>query len=252
MIQSFVWVCVRWFPFGAAAYLLIVFLFRRMWRELPFFLCYLASALLTGVLRYATLHVGQRAYFYTYWISDLFVSLTVLLAIYEVFLRRLFVRFHKTTAYRRAFPVAGTVVFILTVASALIAADKGATFQMASRAFDFMRTAILLFFIGLMTLMGRQWSRYDLGIALGFGLQAAVALTAAAIRTRANYVPTFWDSVEMVAYDVSCLIWIITFSLPDKTGGRPTLHGVDVDHLYQTQKWEAVLKQWLKRKNPTS
>lgn len=251
MIQSLLWGGVRWFPFGAAAYLLSVFLFRRLWRELPFFMCYLAAALLTGVLRYITLQTGQRSYFYTYWISDLFVSLTVLLAIYEVFLRRLFVGFHKTAAYRRVFPVVGAGVFILTVVTAVIAGNKGAAFQMASRAFDFMRTAVLVFFIGLMTLMGRQWSRYDLGIALGFGIQAAAALAAAAIRTRANYVPTFLDLVEILAYDLSCLIWIIAFSRQDQIHAGQALHETDLDQLHQTQRWEVLLKRWLKPKKRT-
>jgi hypothetical protein len=250
MIQSLLLGSVRWFPFGAAAYLLLVFLLKRLGRELPFFMCYLAAALLTGVLRYFTLRIGQTSYFYTYWISDLFVSLAVFLAIYEVFLRRLFVGFQRTAAYRLVFPLAGAVLLTLTVATALAAPNKGAAFQMASRAFDFLRTALLIFFIGLMTLMGRRWSRYDLGITLGFGIQAAVALAAAAVRTRANYTPGFWDFVEVVVYDFSCLIWLFTFSRQERRErvAYPTEEALD--QLQNARKWEIALKQWFKPKKP--
>jgi len=248
MIQTVIWSMARWFPTAAVVYLLSVLLWRRLWRELPFFVFYLSSALLTAALRYSSFFWGTKPYFYTYWITDLSVSLAVLLAIYEVFLRRLFIGFHKTVAYRRIFSVIGAAILVLTVITALQAANEGAAFQMAARAFDFMRTAVLVFFIGLMTLMGRQWTRYDLGIALGFGIQAAAALAAAAVRTRTHYVPTVLDSIELWAYDISCLIWILSFSVKERVADLEIAEKPSHELVNQARTWETVLKNWLSPK----
>jgi hypothetical protein len=136
-------------------------------------------------------------------------------------------------------------ILILTVFTALEAHDKGAAFKMASRASDFMRTAILVFFIGLMAFMGREWTRYDLGIALGFGIQAAAALATAAVRTQVHYKPTFMDTIEAVAYNISCVIWLITFWRPAKNGIAEPQHDLDRTMLEEARSWETVLKDWL-------
>src|SRR5262249_51350884 len=140
----------------------------------------------------------------------------VFLAIYEVFLRRLFPGFQKIRFYRKLFSWVAVGVLVLTVLTALQAHDKGAAFRMASRAFDFARTAMLVFFISLMAFMGRQWTRYDLGITLGFAIQAAVALANAAVRVRMHYRPSVMDTVEVIAYNVTCVIWLVTFWKPEK------------------------------------
>jgi hypothetical protein len=233
----------------AVALLATVFVWRRLFRELPFFFLYLISALSITGLRYAAMYAGPRTYFYTYWISDLAGSLVVLLAIYEVFLRRLFRGFQKIHFYRNLFPVAAGICLLLTVLSAAQANDRNAAFQMASRAFDFMRTAILVFFIGLMALMGREWTRYDLGIALGFGFQAAAALANAAVRARMHYRPTFMDTVQGVAYDVSCLVWLATFVRPEHPPLMYPSEHFDPEMLRQARTWQATLRNWLTRGN---
>src|SRR5215472_6845095 len=181
MLLAWLLFFLRWFPLLVVSLLVAIFLWRRAWREVPFFFVYLASALLIGIVRYAALLLSRRSYFYTYWISDLIISIVAFLPMYEVFLRQLFAGFSKNRFYRNVFPLVAAAVLVLGVLTALQARDKGAAFQMASRAFDFMRTSVLVFFIGLMLFMGRYWTRYDLGITLGFAIQAAVALTAAAV-----------------------------------------------------------------------
>lgn len=233
----------------AVLLLVTIFVWRRLFRELPLFFAYLVSALSITVLRYGALRLGHRPYFYTYWISDLAESLVVLLAIYEVFLRRLFRAFQKIHFYRNLFAAAAAVVFLLTVLSALQANDKNAAFQMASRAFDFMRTAILVFFISLMAFMGREWTQYDLGIALGFGFQAAAALANAAVRAQVHYKPTFMDTVEGIAYDVSCLVWLATFMKPEQRPVTYPPEHLDPEILRQARTWQAMLKDWLTKES---
>jgi hypothetical protein len=245
MFQTWLMVAVRWFPVTAVALLAVIFVWRRQWRELPFFFLYLASALLAVIAEYLSLRLSKRAFFYTFWISDLVASVVVFLAMYEVFLRRLFTGFHRNRLYRKSFRLVAIAILVLAVLTALQAHDEGAAFRMASRAFDFMRTAVLIFFIGLMLFMGRVWTRYDLGITLGFAIQAAVALANAAVRARMHYRPTVLDTVEIFAYNISCIIWLITFWRPESRVELPPGDQLDREMLHQARNWEAILKDWL-------
>jgi hypothetical protein len=245
MLQTWSWFFFRWFPVLAVSLVAVIFLWRRLWRELPFFFLYLASAMLVGVVRYGGYLLGRRANFYSYWISDLAMAVVAFLPMYEVFLRRLFAGFHKNRFYRNIFPLVAATVLLLAVLTAWQAQDKGAAFQMASRAFDFMRTAVLVFFIGLMLLMGRDWTRYDLGITLGFAIQAAVALASAAVRASVHYQPTLFDTVERIVYDLSCLIWLITFWKPEKRTQFVPAERLDPAMLHEARTWETQLKDWL-------
>jgi hypothetical protein len=245
MIENWLWVTVRWFPVVAVAVLGIIFARRRLWHRLPFFFLYVACALLFVAVQLVSFRVGRKAYFYGYWITDLASSVVVLLPMYEVFLRRLFPGFQRNRFYRSAFPVFAGLIFVLAVLTALQSPDKGSAFQMASRAFDFMRTAILVFFIGLMALMGRQWTRYDLGVTLGFGIQAAVALANSAVKARMHYRPTVLDFVELFAYNLSCLIWLVTFWKPERPSQIVPAEQLDPAMLHQARGWEQQLKTWL-------
>lgn len=245
MFQTWLSIVVGWFPAVAVASLVVVFVFRRLWRELPFFFLYLDTALLVVVARYFSFHLGRKPYFYTFWICDLVISAVAFLPMYEVFLRRLFTGFHRNRFYRSIFPLVAMAILLLAVLTALQAHDKGAAFQIASRAFDFMRTAVLVFFIGLMMFMGRDWTRYDLGITLGFAIQAAVALANSAVRVRMHYKPTIMDTIEIIAYNISCLIWLITFWKPEKRVEFSPDEQLDPNMLREARTWETQLKNWL-------
>jgi hypothetical protein len=224
-------------------------LWRRTYRSLPFFFIYVLSAWAIGIFRYVAFKVGPRPYFYTYWISELAAAVTVSLALYEVFLRRLFQRFHKVRFYRNLFPAIAIVILVLTIITALQAPDRKAAFLMASRGFDFVRTSVLVFFVALMAIMGREWERYDFGISLGFGLQAAAALVNAAVRTQMHYKPTALGTVEVVAYDIACIIWLFTFSKGESSKITVAPDAFSPEPLDQARKWEDAVKELLKKKH---
>jgi hypothetical protein len=217
---------------------------RRVYRELPFFFFYIVSALCIGIARYVGFHIGHDVYFYVYWVSELAGAVFVSLALYEVFLRRLFPSFQKVRFYRNLFPLAAAVILLLTLVTASGAPDRHAAFLTASRGADFVRTAILVFFVALMALMGREWPRYDFGIALGFGIQAAVALADTAVRSRLHYRPPILDTVEFVGYNLSCLIWVITFWKREKPLAQPPTN-LGLGTLGEAKKWEDSLKEFI-------
>jgi hypothetical protein len=222
-----------------------ILFWRRAYRHLPLFFVYVLSAWLVGIVRYAAFKLGPQPYFYVYWISELAGVVTVSLVFYEVFLRRLFPRFYKVRFYRNLFPAIAIAILFLTIITALQASDKRAAFSAASHAFDFVRTAVLFFFVILMTLMGREWPRYDFGIALGFGLHAAVALVHFAVRTQFHDKPAILDVMDMVAYDLACFIWLITFLKPEKSPPQLPPDRLSVETLDQARKWEDTVKDLL-------
>lgn len=235
-----------WFPVLALLLLTFIFVWRRTYRELPLFFAYIVSAWLIGVIRYSSFRLTTRGvYFYSYWISELAGAVFVSLALYEIFLRRLFAKFHKTRFYGRLFPAVAFAILLLTIITALQSADKRAAFQAASRAFDFARTAALVFFLALMLFMGRVWTRYDLGVALGFGIQAAAALANAAVRARLQHRSELFDLIEVITYEAACLIWVITFAKPEKRRPFQTADPLSQEMLHEARKWESVLKDWL-------
>ena len=233
-----------WFPVLALVLVSSFMVWRRVYRELPFFFFYIVSALCIGIARYVGFHFGHDVYFYVYWVSELAGAVFVSLALYEVFLRRLFPAFQRVRFYRNLFPLAAAVVLILTLVTASEASDRHAAFLTASRGADFVRTAILIFFVALMALMGREWPRYDFGIALGFGVQAAAALADTAVRSRLHYRPALLDTVEFLAYNLSCLIWVITFWKQEKPSGQ-TPTNVGLKSLDEAKKWEDSLKDFI-------
>lgn len=222
-----------------------MFLWRRIWFDLPFFFLYIISAPLIGLLRYATAALNQHVYLYVYWISELELAVVFSLAVYEVFLRRLFPRFQKVRLYRMLFPAMAGLVLLLTIVVVLESSNQSKGFQVASSAFDFVRTAFLVFFMFLMLLMGRRWGRYDLGITLGFGIQAAAALANAAVRTRLGHRSTFFDNAEIVTFEIACVIWLITFLKPETSDRLRPAEPLDASVLPEARKWESVLKDWL-------
>lgn len=223
-----------------------IFLWRKTYRELPLFFTYIVSAWTTGLLRYAALNVGRATYFYTYWVSELVVAVVVSLALYEVFIRRLFPRFYKVRFYRNLFPIAALIILILTITTALQAVDRQAALLRASHVLDLIRTAALVFFVALMAVMGRNWTRYDFGIALGFGVQASAAVLNAAASMQTRFNPTILGTIEPVAYDISCLIWLITFWKPQRSVVAASSDQVSAaEALHRARTWEEALKDFL-------
>ena len=234
-----------WFPVIVLMLVSVLFLRYRVYRELPLFFLYILSAPGVGLLRYVTFRISTSAYFYLYWICELELAVVFSLAVYEIFLRRLFRRFHKVRLYRLLFPAVAGIILLLTIIAALESPNQHAAFQLASRVFDFLRTAFLVFFMFLMLLMGRQWSRYDLGITLGFGLQAAAALANAAVRGKLGHRSQIFDNAEIMAFEVACVIWLITFLKPEPSGALQPAAPLDPSVLPHARKWEEVLKDWL-------
>ncbi len=242
---NWLWEVSAWLSLPVLGLLAGLIAGRKLYREFPFFFAYVLTTSVVGVVRFVVYKEYAKLYFYVFWSSDFVLLVVTFLALYETFLRRIFPAFSKVRLYRHLFPAAGAVVAFLAFLTALHSPDKHSTFLTMSRIFDFLRSAVIAFFVILILLMRREFSGYEFSIACGFGLQAAVALVNSALKTQANYKSTILDHLESVAYDAACLIWLITFWKREKHTEFLSPEQLDPTMLHQARSWETVLKNWL-------
>lgn len=224
-------------------------LWRKLWRQFAFFFCYIALELAIDAARKATFS-KPKAYLYTYWITAVVAALFALLATCELFVKRIFPRFYEVGFYRYLFLVVGAILAGL----AMLTVFGGLGFAVLAnlfRTFDFLRAAVLVFFIALMLFMGRGWARYEFGIALGLGLDAAAFLVVFAIFTRSGPLHGVLRDLPVFAFDAASIIWLVTFLRPEK----PTVvraAPVRPEVLEQAREWERTLKDSLggKKREP--
>ncbi len=188
---------------------------------------------------------SSRTYSYVYWISDLVLMILTFLAVYELFVMRLFPRFYTLAIFRYLFGIAASFTILVGWLTALEAANRAAALAIEDRVLDFVVVAMLTFFVSLMLLMGREWSKYDLGISFGFVINAAASLITSAAWVRSRYKHTIIDQLPLIAFDISCFIWLITFWKPEKRTEFLSPEQLDPAMLHQARSWETVLKNWL-------
>jgi len=104
---------------------------------------------------------------------------------------------------------------------------------------------VLIFFVGLMIFMGRRWTRYELGIAMGLALQASAVLITSAIYS--PFVRSLLERLPVIVYDIACILWLVTFLKPETFESPPTAP-ISREIIEETKKWEHTLKKSLTRK----
>lgn len=237
---------LEWMSVPVLALLAGILVWRKLHHEFPFFFWYLIASGVGSVLRFVV-HFGSiRAYFYAYWLSDLVITIFNFLAIYELFVRRLFPWFYRVRLYRYLFPVAASAIILAGWLTALEAPAKNSAFLIESRVLSFVLAATLAFFVGLMLVMGRTWTRHDLGIASGFAFTLGTFLMMTAFWSRSQYYTSnVVRYIGVLGFDLSCLIWLITFWGPKRQTELLHPESLDPAVLREAKNWEHALKDWL-------
>lgn len=242
---DWIWDVVAWVSLPLLIMLAGVMFWRRLVRDFPFFFTYVTVTAFIGVLRFiAYKGYPPKVYFYVYWSSDFVILLVTFLAIYEIFLKRLFRGFARVRFYRYLFPSFAVLISLIAFLMALHAPDQRAAFSTVSRIFDFLRSIVIGFFVLLILFMGRIFAGYEFSITSGFGIQAAIAFAKAAVRLHKGARSPSMERLELVAFDLACVIWLWSFSTGKKTLS-PDLHGADPNALGEARKWEKSLKEFV-------
>lgn len=237
---------VGWFSLPVLAVLAGILIWRRVPREFLYFFNYLVANEVVGLVRLGVYYARYRSYNSIYGLSDLLISIFAFLASYELFIKRLFPRFYAVRFYRYLFPAAAIFITLCAIPTTLHT-PKNLILTTVIHVFDILRVTTLFFFVGLMVFMGRRWTQYELGIAMGLIVEASALLITSAVWAQKPFMRHLLDQLPPVAFDVSCLIWLITFLKPEK----PTLAGsapVSPEVLQEARKWEDALKESLRKK----
>jgi hypothetical protein len=236
---------IDWFSLPSLALLAWILLSRGWRKEFPLFFLYVIATQFVGFTRLLTFGASANLYRTVYFVSDIVLAVFAFLATYELFIKRLFPRSHKISLFRYLFPTAAIVIAVLAVASALYGNHK-AVLVITARVYEVCRTAVLVFFVALMTLMGRQWSKQEFGIASGFGLDVSTSLAVLAFWSRDSRPDPIIGKIPVIAYDLACIIWIFSFWKPRNTPSTSSADTrADAETLHEARKWEQVLKDLL-------
>jgi hypothetical protein len=226
-----------------------VMIYRKLYREFPFFFVYLLAAAANEVIRLIFLHGPWIQYFYAYWLTEGVDVFLAFLVLYEVFLLRLFPGINITPIYRYLFPIAGAVVAGLTLLMLASAPSRGPS-RLAvlvgefTLALSFCQVAVLAFFCGLMLFMSREWRRHELGIAAGFGIYGAVKLITTVQRAQQHYGSL--QQLPTVAYVLATLIWLVYLS---KSDPKPEETVITEEMVQQVERvYGQVLEMFRKRR----
>jgi hypothetical protein len=237
-------ILIDWFALPSLAVLACILLYRKWYREFPLFFCYVVLTEMVGLTRYAASKGSPSVYSKVYWISNLVVVLFAFLASYELFVRRLFPRFYKIRFFRILFTLAAILVNVLVVIAAIYGNHKR-WLLLSARIEEFLRAAVVFFFVALMTVMGRKWEMKEFGIAFGFGLDVAISLASVALWTQASNRSPLVSRIPVIAYDIACMIWIYCFWRAPKSEPAVPTAPLSPEALHEAKKWEESLKEYI-------
>jgi len=235
---------IDWFALPSLALLAGVLIYRNQQRQFPLFFLYVVGAEVVGVTRLAASGAPSLVYRYVYWISEIVVVLLSLFAAYELFVKRLFPDFYKVRFFRYLFPMVAIVVNTGMVLLAIFGNHKR-LLLLTARTGEFLRAAVLIFFVSLMVLLGRRWEKREFGIAAGFVLDVSTALAEVAIWSHAPSKNAVISRIPVIAYDIACIIWIYCFWNAPKSEQEVPTAPPSPEALHEARKWEESLKDYM-------
>lgn len=199
--------------------LLVVLLWRQLYRRFPWFFGYVLSSLLETVALFF-LRNRTSAYFKVYWISDTATTLLLFLALQEVF-RSIFQRFYRMTWFKFIFPAIGVLLVIIAVVSALshpsTVEDRLTKIILTAEVgLGFLQLGLFLFFFVAVRFFRVRWQQYAFGIAFGFGVSASGSLIAFLLRSEfGTKFHTMFRIAVPLSYTLALVVWLITFLTPE-------------------------------------
>jgi hypothetical protein len=250
-LAAWLWRIVDWGSTAIMAMVMGIFVWRKLYREFPFFFMFLLATEGASALRFFAIDRGPRTYFYTYWISDILLSGVNLLVAYELFALRLFPKFYKIRVYRYMFIAFVAIIALGAWLSAMESGNKYTTLVIQARVFDFTIVGTMAFLLLLMMVMGREWTQYEFAIASGFVVSNAGHLFASAVWARTHYRQGIIQEIAPITFDIACLFWLYCFWSKERVFNRRGTSNVQPEMVEQARKWQAVLKESILPKKRT-
>jgi hypothetical protein len=201
--------------------LLAILVWRKIYREYPFFFSYIIFSIYSAFARLAVAQHYQ-VYFMVFWITAGIYAVLGLLVLDEIF-RWFFSAFYRYWNWFWAlFPVVSAVVLATSVWYAIyyppIQANRVISFVLVfGIAVNLVQIGLFLLFFALVRILKlRRWE-YPFAIVMGFAMAAFGALAAYLLRsefgTKFNPVVQY---APPVAYTLAVVLWLIVFSGPER------------------------------------
>jgi hypothetical protein len=212
---------IGWMALALQACVAIVMVRRKLVRELPFFFAYTAYHVAQYCVETIAYKRSYAAYFYTYWATEIFDALLVLLVLQEVF-GQVFRPYEALRSVGVALFRVG--LLLLVVASIVIASgtprvmqysDRVNAFFAVQRSTLFVQAGLILFLILSSRFFGLGWRNHLFGISLGFGGMACVSGLGSALAPLMPPPLNDWF-VQSIAYGfiVGIVVWFCYFIAP--------------------------------------
>ena len=213
----------------ALQFALVLLFWRRRFflHKFPAFFRYIGFSVVACVLQIAILRRGS-IYFWVYWVDQIIYAVLAMLAVREVFQ----MVWDMKQGVRRFFVWILMAIFcVVAVSWGLHRAtlqDPVTAFDPACRAFRASVHMLEVILCGLAILLVRKFTRYHLGIMMGFGV-SATAQFLAFVGQFFNFGPMFKEAViyaPLSAYIAASGTWLFTFLSKPKLNAQ--LNPVDV------------------------
>lgn len=224
---------------------------RGLIRKFPAFSSYLAFHIIETVTAFVILNRFGRAswaYFYQYWILQAIGFGLRFAVIYEIF-------YHLLKPYeglRRAstlvFRWVGVVLLVIAIGVAIAGPSNEPAWAVAGavvaeRSINVVQCGLLVLLFLFASYFALTWRNYVFGIALGFGVIAAVELLASALATQsALFASGVFNLLPRISYDLAVIIWVAYLVSPEPS--RIELKALPQHDL---EKWNQELLQLLQR-----
>jgi hypothetical protein len=198
--------------------------YRRAWRTLPLFCAYSVWSLLDDGISYLVLYHAPKAYFNTYFISNIVDSTLQFCVLVELawsIFRPFRASLPKYTIWFLAgiMALAGAIIwpFVKNPSFAHIPAQWHAQWDFMGRFMQtdsFLRVLFFLVLAGCSQLLSIGWRDRELQIATGLGFYSLVAVAVAAFQSQVGALHHYRDLDEMrvAAYIASLAYWAFSFA----------------------------------------
>jgi hypothetical protein len=237
---------------GGLAMLLI---WRRTYREFPFFFGYILSSILITAIRLSLMGGDYLIFFKVYWATEVLYVVLALLALHEAF-RCVFFGFYELRWFGLLFPGVVAIISTIAITDALRHPPAqapqiiGVILSFGS-AVSYVKVGLFGLFFLLVLLFGLRWRSYPFGIVLGFAAPAFGSWFAYGLRSEFG---TKFNSLSKYAVPVAYLcgvaLWLGTFVRPPDPEPAWLATMTPEEMLEVVQRYLKLLKSLGKKHDP--
>ncbi|MCU1271665.1 MAG: hypothetical protein JWN74_2959 [Acidobacteriaceae bacterium] len=238
-------------PLALQALIALVMLRRKLVTSFPIFFSY-TVLVLSGETALLFVKNPSNSYALVYWSQEAFAVLLGLAVIFEILGHILppspFMGFVSKSIWIFGAIAAVAALLMLVLTNGSQGADRIVEFIiLAERSARFLQACLFIVVIALMSRLGLTWHHYSVGIAAGFGIYSALALTAFELHAHLHFMS--YKTLALLnpaAYNVAALIWAFYIVRP-----WPATVVEHLPHGTNLAEWnEAVggyINQWYRR-----